>query len=184
MKKINLARTGNRELSFEGELLATASSHSSGKGPLSTRSHMLELYQTADSRYVLTICWQTRWQGESEHYEALVCENAGSVAKTLRAYDPGKHLKWRHIEKSIRVGFEEAATELLLKLEPEELTQPPPDNSEKETIANLKALSDDDHVIAHNCADNFLLEFLRGKGFEAVVEAYEEVAERIDFRCG
>ncbi len=83
-EKILVERDNGRNLSFSGELIAKASSSdnramgSSWSGETG-RWQVLRLYKTARGKYVAQRINRTRWQGDRDTSEAVICENEGQV---------------------------------------------------------------------------------------------------------
>lgn len=126
-----LPRTGNRQLQFEGEELASADSSVRG-GNDSTRHHELALYRTIGGKYVIAIGYRTRWQGEHNHDAAIVCDSPEEATETLRSTLPTEHLmgfppgdhyaeKRARVERDLCLRFEKAASTVLRVLGPEKL---------------------------------------------------------------
>jgi len=89
MEKVKLTRTGDAPLAFDGEVAAEATGDVHGGEEL-TRWHDLSLYRMASGRYVVAIDYLTRWQGESAHSSAQVCQSTEDVQRLLRDYDPAQ----------------------------------------------------------------------------------------------
>jgi hypothetical protein len=78
-----VGRSGDRDLSFEGALIAkvrsspnNASSDYSGRvGRWAT----FALYITKSENYVCEQVDHTQWDGEDEHYSAAVCKNVDQI---------------------------------------------------------------------------------------------------------
>jgi hypothetical protein len=64
-------RDGDRDLCFEGELIASISSRRH-EGKANTRWNELALYRTAGGKLVASKIGRTIWQGEVDRYEAVV----------------------------------------------------------------------------------------------------------------
>jgi hypothetical protein len=73
MEKLTVCRDEEPDLIFEGVEIATASSLSHS-GPNNTRWTELTLYRTASNRYVVERIGRTRWEKETDSYEALVTQ--------------------------------------------------------------------------------------------------------------
>jgi len=124
-----LARTGDRQLSFFGILISSASTWQHG-GPCESRHWSLELFSTQDGRYVLHIKYETRWQGELDNDFAVVVPSADKLTEALDEYDwaqkfygfPQGH-EARQAELVRRLGdcWDRAVSELLAVVEPENL---------------------------------------------------------------
>lgn len=81
-----LKRTGKPSLRFQGELLAQADGWQQN-GCNQNRWHALTAYRTTGGKYVVSISYRTRWQGESDHDFAEVCSDAQSAAAVFQGYD-------------------------------------------------------------------------------------------------
>lgn len=75
MEKIRVKRDGEKDLSFTGELVASASSQWQN-GRDQTRWTELEIYLTSGGRWVYSRAYVTRWQGEQGGNEAHVFDTA------------------------------------------------------------------------------------------------------------
>ena len=84
---VTLQRTGNSPLTFTGELLASANGERQA-GKEQNRWHEVAVYRTGGGRYVVSVHYRTRWQGELDHGQAEVAETAAEAAAVLRDYDP------------------------------------------------------------------------------------------------
>ena len=82
---ITIQRTGQRPLTFDGTLLAEADSQSHD-GPLQNRWHEAAVYQTTGGKYVVQICYRTKWQGEHDHDDALAFATKEEAATLLEEY--------------------------------------------------------------------------------------------------
>lgn len=87
MAKFILPRSGQAPLTFAGELVAESDGHWVN-GRDQNRWHDLAVYQTASGKWVAAVAYRTRWQGETDHHTAVVCDSPAAVAKTLTDYDP------------------------------------------------------------------------------------------------
>lgn len=94
MEKIILKRTGHVPLTFEGDLLAAASSSDNHASPSYSgsvgRSQKVSIYQTKGGKYVAAIHHSTRWQGEHDTDEA----ESFASAKECAAWLSGKVPAW------------------------------------------------------------------------------------------
>jgi hypothetical protein len=129
MQTITLKRTGLRSLSFEGELLAEATSQQT-KGSGENRWWELGLYRT-DERYVLSVSYRTRWQGEHDTDRVMVVDSPAEVERELSefpylagisGYPPGHENRQARLEQALRLCWQAAVTELLAVLGPEQLS--------------------------------------------------------------
>jgi len=132
-KSFVVDRTGDRPLSFSGDLLEEASSRVN-RGSESNRWHELALYRVdgEEERYVLVINYRTIWQEESDHDTAIVCVSAEDVAAQIRMTIPDEHMigyplggqyeeKQSRLKKDLEARFKIAATEILSSLGPEQI---------------------------------------------------------------
>ena len=87
MLRITLTRTGNRPLAFDGEQIAASSSRHRD----ANRWHDLSLYKTSNGNFVLSVDYNTIWQGEMDYSDAVIVDSADAVAQVLRTTDPTKH---------------------------------------------------------------------------------------------
>lgn len=129
MNTLTLPRSGQRPLRFTGTLLADGDTKRDS-GPCNTRWWAVEVYQTEAGRYVLSLQWHTRWQGEQEHDAAFTAESLDEVAALLERADPltyligfphsgdGKYAeRQRHIEKSLTQAWAALVSEILGELD-------------------------------------------------------------------
>jgi len=84
---ITLTRTGQPPLRFTGELLEESDGQIVN-GKDHNRWHELAVYRTAGSKYVVKICYRTRWDGELDRDQAAIVEKPEAVAFALQDYDP------------------------------------------------------------------------------------------------
>lgn len=82
MPKHTVERDGERDLRFEGKLLAGASDREHS-GPRNTRWTEIKIYKTAGGQYVVAIVGRTLWQDEFDTHDAIVCKTAGDVLAAL-----------------------------------------------------------------------------------------------------
>jgi hypothetical protein len=80
MEKITVERDGDRNITFTGELIATASSSDdramgSSYSGSTGRWQVLRLYKSKSGQFVAQRINRTRWQGERDTYEAAVCSS-------------------------------------------------------------------------------------------------------------
>lgn len=81
-KKYRLTRDGERDLEFEGERLASVSSHHY-QGPRNTRWTEIRIYRTQAGKLVVAATNRTRWEGERDTFNAVICESSADVYRTL-----------------------------------------------------------------------------------------------------
>jgi hypothetical protein len=79
---ITVERDNDAELRFEGEQIASASSHHF-EGPQNIRWTELTLYRTKGGRLVCSKTGCTRWQGERTRHSAHVVDNEEALVKAL-----------------------------------------------------------------------------------------------------
>lgn len=128
MEQYILPRSGKRSLSFIGECLASGDTRAT-KGPRSVRWWDVAVYRTESGRYVLTMRWNTRWQGEQDHDAAIVAASLGGVADELEQADPLAHLigfpmsgdgkyaaRQRHVETVLRQAWAQQVRDVLATL--------------------------------------------------------------------
>lgn len=87
MQSIKLNRSGNSPLVFEGELIGESSSEIV-HGQKQNRWHDIQVYRTADSRFVVHVGFCSQWIGEIAENNIEVVTEPAKVATVLRAYDP------------------------------------------------------------------------------------------------
>lgn len=96
MKKFKVKRDGERDLSFTGELIATAET-----SPNNARSDYsgsvgqwteLELYRTAAGKYICSRAEKTQWQGSNHSYEAAAAGTHAEVVEFFGLDDLAKEL--------------------------------------------------------------------------------------------
>jgi poly-beta-hydroxyalkanoate depolymerase len=88
METITLERTDQKDLRFNGELLAVCNN----KNPYNDggRWTVYALYKTEKGKFVCSIERVTRWQGESDHSEVTVCQSESDVIEALGQSDAAK----------------------------------------------------------------------------------------------
>ena len=90
MQSYLLPRSGQAPLKFTGEEIASSEGRIQN-GRDHNRWHDLTVYRTVGGGYVVQVQYRTQWQGECEHDEAVVCDDAQSAAWELQGYDPTAH---------------------------------------------------------------------------------------------
>jgi hypothetical protein len=122
--KHTVARSGQAPLAFRGELLAEV------KGAWHTavernRWHDVAVYRTAGGRYVVAVCYQTRWEGESNVAWAAATDDAGNLELLLReaeaevldgavlGYPPGYEAKQARLLLDLRQRYADRVREVL-----------------------------------------------------------------------
>lgn len=129
MDKITLPRTGDRPLTFTGKLLSEASSHKHN-GPCQNRYWELALYRTESGKFVAHIHYKTQWQGENDTDTVLHAEDATDLAAQIKSHNflsgcygfpRGHEDRQRQLEASLTACWQQAISELLSLIEPEEL---------------------------------------------------------------
>lgn len=128
-EKITLQRTGNRPLSFLGELVAETTTQTSS-GPGESRWWEIALYHADNKKLILSIGYRTRWQSERARDDVIVVESAEEMTDMVRAHDwaTGIYGYDRHPEKQERLMrtlgacWAEGMTEVLREIGPEELS--------------------------------------------------------------
>lgn len=88
---VTVPRTGDSPLAFQGEVIREVDGRNNA-GQEQNRWHDLAVYRTRSGKYVLAISYFSRWQGESDHHEAIVCDTAEAVRSELKAYSPCQHV--------------------------------------------------------------------------------------------
>lgn len=127
---ITLKRTGDRALSFDGEILATASTR--GEKSAANRWHEVAVYETKGGAIVVAIQYRTQWEGEVSHDYAEQVATVEAAVTALRGYDPcayllgyplGEHYaqKQERLRAELRLRYEHAISEVLSALEPEHI---------------------------------------------------------------
>jgi len=126
--KHTLTRTGNRPLSFDGEMLASTNTQTAN-GAGENRWWDIAIYRTESGKYVLAIGYNTRWQGEHERQDAYICANVNDAAETLRDH-PWDHsvagyardqAKQAYLMNTLRACWEHGVTMVLSVVEAEEI---------------------------------------------------------------
>jgi hypothetical protein len=87
-----LPRTGREPLSFTGRLLAQASGKTQ-LGQEQNRYHELDIYETAGGRFIVSIAYRTKWEGETDHLTADFFTDSADVVAELTRYDPATYLQ-------------------------------------------------------------------------------------------
>jgi len=109
-----ITRSGLRDLTFAGEILASASDRRRGREK--TRWRELTLYKLAKGGYLLQSEYLTLWQGEFGSSSATICENVQAVLDVLENIDGGlSDLSKELLEEAAKVdaAFESSWIELL-----------------------------------------------------------------------
>jgi hypothetical protein len=120
MENITLNRTGDRPLTFAGELVTHYDTRIMA-GKEHNRWHELAVYRLADGRLVASLGYRTIWDGEVDMDEAQVCSDpeealeffkfADSLAG-LQGYPPGDHFrdKQARIERDMGARYDAAVS--------------------------------------------------------------------------
>lgn len=82
METITVERDNDADLRFEGEQIASASSHHF-EGPRNIRWTELSLYRTKGGKLVCSETGCTRWQGERTRHSAHVVDNEEALVGVL-----------------------------------------------------------------------------------------------------
>lgn len=82
-----LQRTGMEPLRFAADLIAESAGRHQG-GRERNRWYDIRIYAISHTRYVVALEYHTQWQGELDHYAAVLVWGADKVAAVLRDYDP------------------------------------------------------------------------------------------------
>jgi hypothetical protein len=91
---IVLQQTGDAPFRFEGRLIAkVGGQHFKGKDV--NRFFVIELYQSKSSEYILSISYQTVWDGEANRHDVLICPTPQDVRLEL--------IEWEAVPEGI--GF-------------------------------------------------------------------------------
>lgn len=125
LQEYTLERTGQPPLKFRGRLLA----ESSGRwtvGRDNNRWHDLEIYRTEAGRYVVSIVFETIWQGETGTKTVVLLDTPTGVTDELLeyrnripdlliGYPPGEAYedKQQRLIQSLQMRFEDQITEVL-----------------------------------------------------------------------
>ena len=88
MTTYTITRSGLRDLTFSGEILASASDRRLA-GKDKTRWRELTLYKLEIGGYLLQSEYLSLWQGEFGSTKASVCQDALGVLETLENIDGG-----------------------------------------------------------------------------------------------
>jgi hypothetical protein len=127
MDTITLNRTGDRQLQFTGEEIATATTRET-EGYCENRWWELTLYRTDSGRLVGSVAYRTSWRGEHDTDTAYVCDTAQELAETLkkhpfdhsvRGFPPNKSDKQARLMASLSACWEHGLTTVLATIEPE-----------------------------------------------------------------
>lgn len=86
METLLFPRDGRRPLKITGTLLARSQGQDYGREPI--RWYDLAAYETETQRYVLTIHYETRWQGETPHDAAEEAASLEWLVDYLEAFNP------------------------------------------------------------------------------------------------
>lgn len=84
MEKITVERDDDRNITFTGELIASASSSDdramgSSYSGSTGRWQVLKLYKSKSGKFIAQRINRTRWQGERDTYEAAVCSSNDEI---------------------------------------------------------------------------------------------------------
>lgn len=78
-------RDGDRDIEFDGELIAQAETSSNNASPdysgSTGRWTELKLFQTKAGKFVASRVNRTQWQGERDTHEAAVCDNEADAVE-------------------------------------------------------------------------------------------------------
>lgn len=91
-EEVVLPRTGLAPLKFRGELVAWSDGSRQG-GREQNRWHELAVYRTAGGKFVVSVEYHTRWQGEQGHEVAAVVDGPADVVRKLAEYDPAEDVQ-------------------------------------------------------------------------------------------
>ena len=91
METYQLTRTGDRPLTFEGEVIAEAGAMWVNQKE-QLRWHEITLYRTGGGSYVLAIGYFTQWQGEQDHRAVYHAKDVEALMEELQMYDPLEHI--------------------------------------------------------------------------------------------
>lgn len=92
IKTYTIERTGRRPLRFTGELIASSDTSCHDD----TRWTVAKVYrrpyrdwpdQSETRGYVLAVSHMTRWEGESDRHDAILCDTAGELAAAIEELD-------------------------------------------------------------------------------------------------
>ena len=130
MQSYQLERTGNRPVTFTGELIAESSTHSTD-GPASNRWWNLSLYKTESEKFALHIEYQTQWQGEHGRSDVSFRNSPEGLMKQLYLIEPEDAVigyplgqqyedKQARLELILRQAWDKAVSELMDEF-PEEI---------------------------------------------------------------
>lgn len=129
MEQITLNRTGDRQLQFAGEELASASSRTH-QGPCENRWWELALYRSESGKLIVSISYRTQWQGEHATDTVYVCDTAEEIAETLRVhpysagvygFPPGHGERQERLNRALDQCWYQAVTEILSAVGPEKI---------------------------------------------------------------
>lgn len=120
MYEVTLLRTCNRPLKFRGELTASANTWLD-QGP-QDRWFVLSLYRTDSLQYVLYVSYRSNYDVEFPTDHAFVTQSIAEAVEVLRTEIPDQlHRDVFHTTHTLRQRYDQAVTELLSDVEPEEL---------------------------------------------------------------
>jgi hypothetical protein len=107
MTTIHVKRDGQRDLKFEGELIAEVSSHVS-RGERQNRWTEMALYKSQSGKFVVAIKGITIWQGEHDRYRGHVCGSTTQLVGTLIEDNGEGKLSWLAKELLDKAGIDSA----------------------------------------------------------------------------
>ena len=87
-----IRRDNELNLRFTGYLVGSSSSHDPISGPNNTRWTELRIWRTKGGRLVCGECHLTQWQGESDTYNAIVCDTEKEVVNFFGTDEIAKSL--------------------------------------------------------------------------------------------
>lgn len=124
-----LSRTGDRPLTFSGELLSEADSQTH-QGPCQNRWWELALYRSESGKFVAHIHYKTQWQGEHNTDTVLHADDAADLAAQIKAHNflggcygfpRGHDDRQTQLINSLTACWQKAVGELLSVTEPEKI---------------------------------------------------------------
>lgn len=90
-RKIQLQRTGQAPLEFEGQLLSELTTRIMGGGLAESRWHEVDLYRTDYGAYIAHVVYGTQWiPAETPTSEVIECAEASALIDELRAVNPSE----------------------------------------------------------------------------------------------
>jgi hypothetical protein len=149
-EKIVLTQTGDAPVKFSGKLITSVGGRFF-RGKDVNRYYVLELYRADEGgKYVLSLSYQTQWEGESEWHDVFICQSESEVRQRLLKWNPiiegigypphpNYTEKQDRLHMSLRNQYDDLVTELLTEAGETFAI------SLEDRLSEQEGLGDDDH---------------------------------------